>query len=78
MGADILNVLFVTGAAAAVTRGGLFVEPKFFTLLFPTMLFVLLVFKGSIIASKNHLKRGVGAVLLLAYLAVTVLSYVIA
>ena len=78
MGADILNVLFVTGAAAAVTRGGLFVEPKFFTLLFPAMLFVLLVFKGSVIASKNHLKRGVGAVLLLAYLAVTVLSYVIA
>lgn len=78
MGADILNVLFVTGAAAAVTKGGLFVEPKFFTLLFPGMLFVLFVFKGSVIASRDHLKRGVGFVLLAAYLVVTILSYVIA
>lgn len=78
IGADILNVLFVIGAATAVTKGGLFVDASFFTMLFPVMLFVLLVFKGSILVSKDHLKRPVGAVLLLAYILVTVLSFVIA
>lgn len=77
IGADILNILFVIGASAAVTKGGLAVEPQFFTLLFPTMLFILFVFKGSVVFSKNSLKRPVGAVLLLAYLAVTVLSYIL-
>lgn len=76
IGADILNVLFVIGASAAVTPGGLTVDPRFFYLLFPAMLFVLAVFRGSAILSKNSLKRPVGAVLLAAYLAVTILSYI--
>lgn len=76
IGADILNVLFVVGASAAVTKGGLVVDPKFFYLLFPTMLFVLLVFRFSAIFSKGSLKRPVGFVLLTAYLAVTILSYI--
>ncbi len=41
IGADILNVLFVAGAAAAVTRQGLEAGPNFFTLLYPSMLFIL-------------------------------------
>ena len=77
MGADILNVLFVVGAAASVTPLGLHVQPSFFTLLFPAMLFVLFVFKGSVLFSKDTLKRPVGVVLLGTYLAVTVLSYVL-
>ena len=35
IGADILNVLFVAGSAAAVTRGGLAVPSDFFTVHFP-------------------------------------------
>ncbi len=77
MGADILNVLLVVGASASVTKGGLFVEPKFFYLLFPAMLFVIFVFKGSVLFSKEHLKRPVGFVLLGTYLLVTILSYFI-
>lgn len=76
IGADILNVLFVTGAAAAVTKGGLTVDSNFFTILFPTMMFVLIVFRGSVMFSKNMLKRPAGAVLLTAYLACTIISYV--
>jgi cation:H+ antiporter len=40
MGADILNVLFVVGASASVTSGGLEVQKSFFILLFPAMLIV--------------------------------------
>jgi len=78
LGADILNVLFVVGAAAAVTKGGLHVDVNFFKLLFPAMMFVLIVCKLAINFSKNYLNRAVGAILLSAYLLVTVLSYVIA
>lgn len=77
LGADILNVLFVVGAAASVTKGGLFVDVNFFRLLFPAMIFVLAVCKGAIEFSKDSLKKPVGIVLLAAYLIVTVLSYVI-
>ncbi|MGD1817598.1 MAG: calcium/sodium antiporter [Pleomorphochaeta sp.] len=78
LGADILNVLFVVGAAASVTKGGLNVDVNFFKLLFPTMLFVLLVCKLAIAFSKEKLNRVVGVVLLAAYLLVTILSYTLA
>lgn len=77
LGADILNVLFVVGAAAAVTPAGLNVDINFFHLLFPAMMFVLLVSKVSISFSKNSLKRPVGFVLLGAYLIVTIASYIV-
>ncbi|AEE17562.1 calcium/sodium antiporter [Treponema brennaborense] len=76
IGADILNVLFVIGASAAVTPGGLTVDVNFFRILFPAMLFVLIVFRCGVLFSKNSLKRPVGFVLLAAYVAVTALSYV--
>ena len=75
IGANILNILFVVGAAASVTRGGLAVEKNFFSLLYPSMLFMLLVLLLTLKFSKDSLKRGVGLILLLSYLAVTVLSY---
>lgn len=75
IGADILNVLFVAGAAAAVTPGGLEAEPRFFQILFPGMLFLLVVFRASVWVSKTHLRWWSGAVLLGAYVLVTVLSY---
>ncbi|NDV61764.1 calcium/sodium antiporter [Puniceicoccales bacterium CK1056] len=75
IGADILNVLFVAGASAAVTPGGLYADPKFFSLLFPAMIFVLLVFRISVWVSGTHMRRWTGFVLLGAYILVTLLSY---
>ncbi len=77
IGADILNVLFVAGASAAVTSGGLAATPPFFILYFPSMLIVLVVFRVGIFASGTRLKRGFGAVMLGTYLIVTVASYIV-
>ena len=77
IGADILNVLFVAGASAAVTSGGLVAEPPFFILYFPSMLLVLVVFRVGIFTSGERLKRGFGAVMLGTYLFVTIASYVV-
>ncbi len=76
VGADILNVLFVAGAAAAVTPGGLAAPGHFFTLYFPSMLLLLVIFRVGIFVSGDHLRRPFGAVLLAAYALVTVFSYV--
>ena len=75
IGADILNVLFVSGAAAAVTKNGLSAPPSFFIFFFPAMIFVLLVFRASVYFSKEKIGRPYGIILLLAYVLVTVLSY---
>ena len=75
IGADILNVLFVAGLSASVTPGGLHAEPRFFILLFPAMIFILLVFRVSVWISGAALTRWSGFVLLGTYVAVTALSY---
>ena len=75
IGADILNVFFVAGASAAVTSGGLKAPEHFFLLLFPLMLFILVVFRVGILASGDSLKRPFGVVLIGAYILVTALSY---
>lgn len=75
VGADILNVLFVAGAAAAVTQGGLQAPSHFFSLYFPSMLLVLVVFRVGIWLSGDRLKRPFGVVLLGTYIVVSVLSY---
>jgi cation:H+ antiporter len=67
VGADILNVLFVAGASASVTRGGLAADSHFFLVLYPIMLLVLLVFRVGIHFSGEWLKRPFGYVLLSAY-----------
>jgi cation:H+ antiporter len=67
IGADILNVLFVAGASAAVTPTGLDADPVFFRALFPAMLFVLVVFRVGTIACPERLPRWFGFVLLAAY-----------
>lgn len=76
IGADILNVLFVAGASAAVTSGGLLAPGYFFSFYFPAMLTVLIVFRVGVTLSGDHLKRPFGVVLLATYVLVTVLSYV--
>ena len=69
IGADILNALFVAGAAAAVTPAGLTVAQSFFWPAFPAMLFVLVVFRTGIYVCRTQLTRKFGIVLLAAYLA---------
>ncbi len=76
MGADILNVLFVAGAAAAVTPGGLPATPYFFQFLFPAMLAILIVFRLGVWVSGATLKRPFGVVLIGVYVLVTILSYI--
>ena len=77
LGADVLNVLFVSGAAAAVTRGGLEVPPQFFFLFFPSMLFVVLVLRVGVSRVEGQFSKGFGLVLLVAYLITVVLGYVV-
>ncbi len=77
VGADILNVLFVSGAAAAVTAGGLRADGYFFAVLYPIMLFVLLVFRVGIVFSGQWMKRPFGFILLGAYSVYLVVSYVV-
>ncbi len=75
VGADILNVLFVAGAAAAVTSGGLDASPNFFLVLFPVMIFILAVFRVGIFFSGDYLRRPFGIVLLATYGFYMVISY---
>ncbi|MEX0702428.1 MAG: sodium:calcium antiporter [Planctomycetales bacterium] len=77
VGADILNVLFVAGLSAAATPAGLKADERFFVILFPTMLFVLIVFRVGIFMSGDRLKRPFGLVLLASYVLVTAISFAI-
>jgi len=77
IGADVLNVLFVSGASAAVTRGGLQVPPQFFILFFPSMIFVVTVLRIGIGRSTHRLGRGFGFVLLGAYVITVVAGYLV-
>ncbi|MBT3274386.1 MAG: sodium:calcium antiporter [Spirochaetales bacterium] len=77
LGADVLNVLFVTGAAAAVTRGGLKVPPEFFYLFFPSMFFVVIVLRAGIGRTTHYFSKAFGFVLLFAYIVTVVLGYVV-
>ena len=75
IGANILNVLFVVGVSAAVTPGGLTAETFFFRMLFPVMLGVFVVFRVGAFISEKEFKRPFGVLLILIYVAVTILSY---
>lgn len=77
LGADILNVLFVSGAAAAVTRGGLEVPPQFFYLFYPSMLFVVILLRVGIGRASHQFSKLFGVILLLAYILTVVLGYVV-
>ncbi len=77
VGADILNVLFVSGAAAAVTPQGLEVSALFFQLHFPAMLLLLIVFRIGIFSSGHQLKRRFGILMLGIFVAYTILNFVL-
>jgi cation:H+ antiporter len=77
IGADILNVLFVSGAAAAATPAGLEAGSHFFLVLFPVMLFVLAVFRIGIYFSGEAMGRPFGLVLLVTYAIYTAVSFLL-
>jgi cation:H+ antiporter len=77
IGADILNVLFVVGAACAVTPGGLAVPPEFFKVHFPFMLGVLIFFRIGIFASKDRMGRPFGLLLLASYAGYLLTQYAV-
>ena len=77
LGANVLNVLFVSGAAAAVTRNGLNVPPQFFYLFFPSLLFIVLVLRIGVGRTSHQLSKSFGFVLLLAYVITVILGFLV-
>lgn len=77
IGADILNVLFVAGASAAVTPEGLKAPPSMFKVTFPAMILILLLFRVGVSLSGDRLKRPLGATLLIVYLVYLVASFTV-
>ncbi len=75
VGADILNVLFVIGSAAAVTSGGLVVPIHFYKLQIPTMLIVLFIFRLFSRGENEMISRREGFILLLIYLIYLTLNF---
>ena len=76
IGADILNVLFVVGSAAAVTKEGLLVPTNFYKLQIPTMLIVLFAFHFFAKNKDNVISKGEGAFLVGMYFIYLVLNYI--
>ena len=74
VGANVLNCLFVVGAAAASRP--LSIPPNFFMLHFPTMIFILISFRFFILTDKTgKFRRWQGAWLLGIYLAYILIQY---
>lgn len=76
VGADILNVLFVVGSAAAVTKGGLLVPPGFFKLQIPTMLLIVTAFRLFAKGKNNEINKKEGIFLIVIYLIYLTLNYI--
>lgn len=75
LGADILNVLFVIGAAAAVTPGGLAVPTDFYKIQLPFMMIILTLFRIFTLNSGEEISKMEGMVLLVAYLIYLAFNY---
>ena len=74
VGADVLNCLFVIGAAAAARP--LAIPPNFFTFHFPAMLVILYSFRGFIFMNrKGFFERWQGGWLLGVYIVYVILQY---
>ncbi len=75
VGADVLNCLFVIGAAAAARP--LEITPNFFAFHFPAMLLVLYLFRAFIFINKDDwFKKWQGGCLLSIYLLYLILQYI--
>lgn len=77
IGADILNVLFVVGASASATGGGLRVPTHFYFIQIPTMILVLLLFRYFSKNAKDVINKKEGALLLLFYGIYLVLNFTV-
>lgn len=74
VGADVLNCLFVIGAAACASP--LAVPPNFYILHFPAMLFILYAFRAFIFMARDgHFRRWQGGFLVLVYVVYVTLQY---
>jgi len=74
VGADVLNCLFVIGAAAAARP--LAIPPNFYSYPFPAMLIILYSFRYFIFRNRDgHFKKTQGAWLLSIYLIYLILQY---
>ncbi|MFW6022577.1 MAG: calcium/sodium antiporter [Halanaerobiaceae bacterium] len=76
VGANILNILFVIGAAAAVTIGGLNIPLAFHKIQLPTMLVVLFTFRYFSKSKNEKIRTSEGITLLMIYLSYLILNYV--
>jgi len=74
IGADILNVLFVTGAAACAAP--LTVDPLFYRLHFPAMIAVLVLFRAMMHLGKDSFARWPGILLLGLYVSYAAANYI--
>ncbi|AOT70638.1 calcium/sodium antiporter [Geosporobacter ferrireducens] len=75
VGADILNVLFVVGSAAAVTSGGLDVPLNFYKLQIPTMLIILIAFRLFSKGDNEEITKKEGFILFLIYFVYLILNF---
>ncbi len=75
VGADILNVLFVVGGAAAVTQSGLPVPRQFYYLQIPAMLLIVGAFRHFSITHHHHITKRDGMMLAGIYLVYLILNY---
>lgn len=76
IGADILNVLFVVGSAAAVTSEGLVVSKDFYWLQFPAMMIILIAFRVFAKNKRDIITKFEGMFLLGIYVIYIILNYV--
>lgn len=77
VGADILNVLFVIGGAAAFTPSGLMVPNHFYRLQIPAMLIILTAFRLFSISKEGRITRKEGLFLSFIYVIYLILNYVL-
>lgn len=77
VGADILNVLFVVGAAAAVTPGGLQVPTGFYKLQIPAMLIIIYAFRYFSTTAEREITKREGVFLAGIYFVYLALNYIL-
>ncbi len=75
VGADILNVLFVVGSAAAVTKGGLPVPGDFYRLQIPAMILILGAFRLFSTTREREITKVEGSILFGFYAIYLFLNY---
>jgi len=77
IGANILNILFVIGAAAAVSKGGLEVPVNYYYLQFPALLLMGILFLVFSANKKGYLSKTQGVIFIGTYAVYTVLNFVL-